>query len=338
MPGMHPFIVCGTPDGQKGRHMADLASPLPQTTGVKPKYRKRRITSKTLSLYVLFAPLAILLFLFSYMPIYGIIIAFKEYSPFVGIFGSPWVGFKYFVAFLTDEKFWSVVKNTLIISFLDIGFGFPAPIIFALLANEITNNKFKRPMQTISYLPHFLSWVVVYAVFYQLLSPVYGVINKFLVSAFGMEPINFVGLREWFRPMVVSLEIWKGVGWGAILYFATIAGLDTELYDAAYIDGASRLRQVFAVTLPGMASMIVLMLIFRIANFISVGFERIFVFANPVTYEVADVIAVWVYRRGLVDSQYSLTTAIGLTQSVIGFALLFTANKVASKVAGLGLW
>lgn len=318
--------------------MADVAPPVPELTGVRPRYKKRRITKKTLSLYLLFAPLAVLLFLFSYMPIYGIVIAFKDFSPFVGIFGSKWVGLKNFVAFLTDEKFWSVVKNTLIISFLDIGFGFPAPIVFALLANEITNTRFKRPMQTISYLPHFISWIVVYGVFYQLLSPVYGLVNKFLVLAFNIEPINFVAVRAWFRPMVVTLDIWKSVGWGAILYFATIAGLDPELYDAAYIDGASRLRQVFAVTIPGMAPMIVLLLIFRIAAFISVGFERIFVFSNPINYEVSDVIAVWVYRRGLVEAQYSLTSAIGLTQSVIGFTLLFTANKVAAKVAGLGLW
>jgi len=316
-----------------------VASTTDGTVAALPRRRRRIKNPRRLAKLCLFvAPAAILLVLFHYVPIYGIIIAFKDYSPYLGIFGTPWVGFKHFQAFLTDPKFWNVGKNTLVISGMDIFFGFPAPIIFALLANEITNSKFKRPMQTISYLPHFLSWVVVYGVFYQLLSPVYGVVNKFLVSAFGMEPINFLGLRQWFRPLVVAVEIWKGVGWGAILYFATIAGLDTELYDAAYIDGASRLRQVFAVTLPGMAPMIVLMLIFRIASFISVGFERIFVFANPVTYEVADVIAVWVYRRGLVEAQYSLTSAIGLTQSVIGFALLFTANKVASKVAGLGLW
>jgi putative aldouronate transport system permease protein len=318
--------------------MADTAAPATPLAGTRSPYRRRRITRKTLSLYLLFLPLAVLLFLFAYMPIYGIIIAFKDFSPFQGIFGSPWVGFRHFAAFLTDPKFWSVVKNTLIISVLDIGFGFPAPIIFALLANEITGTRYKRTMQTVSYLPHFISYVVVYGIFYQLLSPVYGIINKLLVLLLNIEPINFVALKQWFRPMIVTLDIWKGVGWGAILYFATIAGLDSELYDAAYIDGASRLRQVFAVTLPGMAPMIVLMLIFRISGFLSVGFERVFVFSNPINYEVSDVIAVWVYRRGLVEAQYSLTSAIGLTQSLIGFVLLFTANKVSAKVAGLGLW
>lgn len=320
--------------------MADVAPVIPEPALATPAapYRKRRITAKTLRLYVLFLPFAALIFLFSYVPIYGIIIAFKDFSPYTGIWGSAWVGLKNFVTFLTDDKFWSVFKNTIIISLLDIGLGFPMPILFALLANELNGRRFKRTMQTISYLPHFLSWVVVYGVFYQMLSPVFGLVNQFLQAAFGMEPVNFFAVRAWFRPMVVLIDIWKSVGWGAILYFATIAGLDSELYDAAYIDGASRLRQVFAVTLPGIAPIIVMMLIFRISSFTAVGFERIFVFSNPINYEVSDVLAVWVYRRGLVEAQYSLTAAIGLTQSVVGFVLLFTANKVSAKVAGLGLW
>lgn len=320
--------------------MADAVpqAPAPTTRAAIGSYKKKKITRKTLALYLLFAPLAVLLFLFHYMPIYGVIIAFKEFSPFRGIGGSPWVGFANFTAFLTDPKFWSVVKNTLYISVLDIVFGFPMPIIFALLANELTSMGFKRTVQTISYLPHFISWVVVYGIFYQLLSPIYGLVNKFLVAVFQIDPINFLALKSWFRPVIVATDIWKSVGWGAILYFATIAGLDPELYDAAYIDGASRLRQVFAVTLPGMAPIVVLMLILRISTFILVGFERVFVFSNPINYDVSDVIAVWVYRRGLVQAQYSLTTAVGLTQSVIAFVLLFTANKVAGKVSGLGLW
>lgn len=308
------------------------------STAVMPlKPRRRKITRKTISLWMLFLPPVVLLLLFNYAPIYGIIIAFKKYTPYVGIFGSPWVGFDNFKEFLTDNKFWAVVVNTVKISALDIVCGFPAPIIFALLANEITIKPFKRVMQTISYMPHFISWVVVFGVFYQILSPTYGVLNKGLM-ALGMESINFMAIRSYFIPMVVLLEIWKGVGWGAILYFATIAGLDTELYDAAYIDGASRLRQVFAVTLPGMAPMIVLMLILRVSGIFSVGFDRIFNFSNPINYEVSDVISVWVYRRGLVEAQYSLTAAVGLVQSALGFILVFSANKISGKVAGLGLW
>jgi putative aldouronate transport system permease protein len=299
--------------------------------------RRKKITKKTISLWVLFLPPVVLLFLFNYMPIYGIIIAFKKYTPYVGIFKSPWIGLANFREFLFDPKFWSVVGNTIVLSVLDITFGFPAPIIFALLANEIVSTPFKRTMQTISYLPHFISWVVVFGIFYQFLSPGFGILGR-VMTLVGLKPINIFAMVGLFRPMMVVLEIWKGVGWGAILYFATIAGLDPELYDAAYIDGAGRLRQVFAVTLPGMMPMIVLMLIFRLSSVFSVGFDRIFFFSNPLNYEVSDVIAVWVYRRGLVEAQYSLTTAVGLAQSVLGFIMLFTANKVSGKVAGLGLW
>lgn len=299
--------------------------------------KRKRITKKTFSLWLLFLPPVVLLFLFNYMPIYGIIIAFKKYTPYVGIFNSPWVGLANFREFLSDSKFWSVVGNTIIQSVLDIAFGFPAPIVFALLANEIVSTPFKRTMQTISYLPHFISWVVVFGIFYQILSPGSGILSRGLL-ALGLKPIDFLGKVVWFRPLMVILEIWKSVGWGAILYFATIAGLDPELYDAAYIDGAGRFRQVLHVTLPGMASMIVLMLIFRLSSIMSVGFDRIFFFSNPMNYEVSDVISVWVYRRGLVEAQYSLTAAVGLAESVLGFILLFTANKISGKVAGLGLW
>lgn len=299
--------------------------------------KRKRITKKTFSLWLLFLPPVVLLFLFNYMPIYGIIIAFKKYTPYVGIFNSPWVGLANFREFLGDSKFWQVVGNTIIQSVLDIAFGFPAPIIFALLANEIVSTPFKRTMQTISYLPHFISWVVVFGIFYQILSPGSGILSRGLL-ALGLKPIDFLGKAVWFRPLMVILEIWKSVGWGAILYFATIAGLDPELYDAAYIDGAGRFRQVLHVTLPGMAPMIVLMLIFRLSSIMSVGFDRIFFFSNPMNYEVSDVISVWVYRRGLVEAQYSLTAAVGLAESVLGFILLFTANKISGKVAGLGLW
>jgi putative aldouronate transport system permease protein len=299
--------------------------------------KRKRLTKKALSLWVLFLPPVVLLFLFNYMPIWGIIIAFKKYAPYVGILKSPWIGLANFREFLLDPKFWSVVGNTIIISVLDIIFGFPAPIIFALLANEIVSTPFKRTMQTISYLPHFISWVVVFGIFYQFLSPGFGILGR-AMQLVGLKPINVFAIVQLFRPMMVTLGIWQGVGWGAILYFATIAGLDPELYDAAYIDGAGRFRQVLHVTLPGMTPMIVLMLIFRLSSIMSVGFDRIFFFSNPLNYEVSDVIAVWVYRRGLVEAQYSLTAAVGLAESFLGFIMLFTANKVSSKVAGLGLW
>lgn len=297
------------------------------------------ITSRTINLWLLFLPVVVLLILFNYAPMYGLIISLKDFSPFRGIGGSPWVGLKHFEYFLGDPKFWQVVRNTLVISGLDILFGFPAPVIFALLANEITNQPFKRVTQTISYLPHFLSWVVVAGIFQQLLSPTSGLLQPWLARIVpGFEPFPILTMTRFFRPLVVSVEIWKGVGWGAILYFATLAGIDPNLYEAAYIDGAGRVRMAWHITLPGLMPIISLMFILRIAAFLSVGFERIFVFATPLVYEISDVLSVYVYRLGLVNAQYSLTTAIGLVSAVLGFLMLYGGNKLASKAAGLGLW
>ena len=298
---------------------------------------KRKITKRALSLFALFLPAAVLLFLFNYLPIYGIIISFKDFTPYRGILGSAWAGLDHFRFFLSDARFWNVVKNTIYISLLDILIGFPAPIVFALLANELASKPFKRVSQTVSYLPHFVSWVVVYGIMYQLLSPLHGMLNK-LVVLFGADPVHFMGRVDLFRPLVVILEIWKNMGWGAILYFAALTTIDSDLYEAAYIDGSSRLRMVFSVTLPGLLSVIMLLLIFRISRLFLVEFERIFVFANPLNYEVSDVLAVYIYRLGLEQAQYSLTAAIGLVQSVIAFCLLFAAHKVARKLTGIGLW
>ena len=206
-----------------------------------------------------------------------------------------------------------------------------------LLANELASKPFKRLSQTVSYLPHFVSWVVVYGIMYQLLSPLHGMLNK-LVVLFGADAVHFMGRADLFRPLVVVLEIWKNMGWGAILYFAALTSIDSDLYEAAYIDGSSRLRMVFSVTLPGLLSVIMLLLIFRISRLFLVEFERIFVFANPLNYGVSDVLAVYIYRLGLEQAQYSLTAAIGLVQSVIAFCLLFAAHKIARKLTGIGLW
>jgi len=293
----------------------------------------KRITG----LYLLIAPAVLLVFLFHYVPFYGIVISFCDFTPYLGMFRSPWVGFEYFKYFLSDAKFWSVAANTVYISFLDLVFGFPAPIIFALLANEIVSRPFKKVMQTISYLPHFLSWVVVFGIFYQFLSPSFGFIMH-LVVRLGGKPVNIMADARLFRPIVVSAEIWKGVGWGSILYFAALAGVEEQLYEAAYIDGAGRWRMVFSVTLPGIFPMIVLLLIFRISGLFSVGFDRIFVFSNPLNYSVSDVIGTYVYRLGLMQAQYSRSAAIGLTQSVIAFGLLYGANRLSGRIAGVALW
>ncbi|MFK7691979.1 ABC transporter permease [Paenibacillus sp. HJGM_3] len=311
----------------------------PATKRKRPNARrKRRVNMKTqFSLFLLLAPTLLLVVVFKYIPMYGVSIAFQDFSPFRGITGSPWVGMKHVIHFLTDETFWRVMGNTLILNFYDLIFGFTAPIIFAILANELVSTTFKRITQTISYLPHFLSWVVVSGFFYQVLSPDGGLLNAML-GWFGIEPVFFMTEKELFRGIVVSVGIWKEVGWSAILYFAVIAGIDSSLYEAAKVDGASRLRQIWHITLPGMVPMIVLLLLLRLSNLFEIGFERIFLLQNPLVIEVSDVISTYVYRIGLQNSQYSLTTAIGFVQSVLGFLMLITANRVSKKLVGVGLY
>ena len=303
------------------------------------KLKKKKANIKaSLILYAMIAPAVILLFIFHYIPIYGIVIAFMRFTPFRGVSGSPWVGLDNFRYFLTDTKYWSVMKNTVILSFYDLIFGFTAPIIFALLANEIVGKKFKRTMQTVSYLPNFLSWVVVAGIFRSILSPGTGLVNMVLSQVFGMDPIYFMARADIFRGILVVAEIWKGVGWGAILYFSVIASIDMELYEAAIIDGANRIKQTIYVTLPGLYPIIVLLLLFRIAGIFSVGFDRVFNMQSPLVYSVTDVISTYIYRLGLEQAQFSLTTAIGLTQSILGFTLLRSANWLSGRFAGLGLY
>ncbi|RAV12701.1 sugar ABC transporter permease [Paenibacillus contaminans] len=302
------------------------------------KRKKRRIDPKTqFALYLLIAPVLLLIFVFNYIPMYGILISFQDFSPFKGVLGSKWVGFKHIAYFLNDETFWKVMRNTLILNFYDLVFGFTAPIVFALLANEFMHKGIKRVIQTISYLPHFLSWVVVSGVFYQMLSPTDGIVNA-LLGLLNIDPVYFMVDKDLFRGIVVSSGVWKEVGWSAILYFAVIAGIDSSQYEAAMIDGAGRIRQMWHITLPGMVPMIILLLLLRLSSIFAIGFERLFVMQNPLVLDVSDVISTYVYRAGLLQAQYSLTTAIGFVQSVLGFLLLITANKLSKKLVGMGLY
>ena len=303
------------------------------------KKPKRRGDARSLWLFIMLLPALAFAFVFSYLPISGIIIAFKDFSPFLGMAKSPWVGFRFFKEFLTDQQFWMVFKNTMIINLYDIVFGFVAPILFALLVNEVMQKRFKKTIQTISYLPHFLSWVVVAGLYYKMLSPdETGIVNLILMQLFGIEPIYFMSLQHLFIPVVIFSEIWKSVGWSAILYFATLSGIDTSLYEAAYIDGAGRLKQTFHITIPGLLPIIVLMFLLKISNLFSVGFDRMFNMQNPIMLSVSEVISTYVYRMGLLNSQYSLTTAIGLTQSIMGFVLLVTANSISKRISNMGLY
>lgn len=275
--------------------------------------------------------------IFCYGPMYGAIIAFKNFDISKGIWGSDWVGAKHFVDFFNNVHFSRLLKNTFLISFYQIFWGFPAPIIFALLLNEIRHNKFKRVVQTATYLPHFVSMVVICGLIQSFVGRD-GIITDILVS-FGMERTNMLLKPEYFRTIYVSSEIWQQVGWSSIIYLSALSGIDQQLYEAATVDGAGRFKQALHVTLPGILPTVITMLILRLGQVMSVGFEKIILLYSPITYETADVISSFVYRKGLGESfQYSFTTAVGLFTSLINLLLVVISNKMSKKISGTGLW
>lgn len=296
------------------------------------------MANRDIPIYLLMAPAVLLLLVFHYIPIYGIIIGFKNYSPFKGVIASDWVGFKYFKAFLTDPSYWRVMKNTVIINIYSLLFGFPAPIILALLLNELSAIKFKKIVQTISYLPYFISWVVAASLVISVLSPTTGIMSIGISKIFGKEPVYYMVKKEYFRSILIISGIWKGIGMSSVYYLASISSIDPTLYEAATIDGASRWKQTLYITIPGLTSIIIVLLLLQIGSLLSIGFEQIFLLYNPMVYDVAEVISTYTYRLGLEQAQFSATTAIGITQSIVNFALLFTANRTAKKFAGWSMW
>ncbi len=286
--------------------------------------------------YLMAVPMIVFFVLFSYIPMYGVIIAFKNFSPKLGILGSPWVGFKYFENFFHSMYFARTVKNTALLSFYSLLWGFPAAIILALLLNEIRREKFKRTVQTVTYLPHFISLVVICGMIVDFTSTD-GLINSIL-SSFGVEPVNWLTKPEWFRTIYISSGVWQSIGWDSIIYLAALSGIDPTLYEAATVDGAGRWKQLINVTLPGIAPTIVIMLILNIGGLMSVGSEKIILLYNPMTWETSDVISSYVYRKGLIGSDYSFSTAVGLLESAIGFILLMAANKFSKKISETSLW
>lgn len=304
----------------------------------KKKNKSLILLKKSIPVYTLLLPGVIIHLIFHYFPIYGIIIAFKNFSPFKGILGSDWVGFKHFSYFLSDENFWRVMKNTIIINFYHLIFGFPVPILFALLINELRSNRFKKIVQTISYLPYFISWVVAASIVTTLLSPSTGLLNTILTNVFDIEPIYFLAKPRYFRTILVASNIWKSFGMSAVYYVAALASIDQSLYEASSIDGAGRWKQTVHITLPGLRNIIIVLLVLQIGSMITIGFEQIFLLYNPLVYDVGDVISTYTYRLGIERAQYSLTSAIGLTQSVVNFILVFLANKLARVISGWSLW
>lgn len=318
----------------KGRRGAGGAGPRRRE---RPSRRSLRMAvRRDWQLYSLAIVPLLFFAVFRYLPMIGNVIAFRQYLPGGPLFGTQWVGFYYFDQLVHDPTFWHVFFNTLILGGLALLFGFPAPIILALLLNEVISRSAKRFVQSVSYLPHFLSTVVVAAIMMQGLDTT-GIVNQAL-GWVGHAPITFLDDPGWFRPVYVSSEIWQYAGFGTILYLAALTTIDSQLYEAARIDGASRWRQTWHITLPGIRPTMIVVLILNIGTFMAVGFEKILLIYDPLTYPTADVISTYLYRVGIVTGSFSYAAAIGLFEAVIGLTLVFTANTFARRVLGAGLW
>lgn len=287
-------------------------------------------------LYAMFALPLIYFIVFKYGAMLWLVIAFEDFNAFKGVFDSKWVGLKWFEAFIKDPYFWNIVKNTILLNLWMLVIYFPAPILLALMINEVKNNYFKKFAQTVSYLPYFLSTVVVCGFIMNVVASD-GLVNQIL-NAFGLESVSFLMEPNWFRPIYVMSELWQGCGWGSIIYLAALAGVDQQLYEAASIDGASKLKQLIHISIPGIAPVISIQFLLTVGRLLTVGYEKIILLYNGATYETADVISTYVYRRGLIEANYSYGAAVSIFQSVIALILVVAANKAARKIGQTSLW
>lgn len=299
------------------------------------KLKKNILRDKYLLILVL--PGILYYVIFHYLPLYGVTIAFKNYSIAKGIMGSDWVGLKWFMKFFNSYYFVRLVKNTFLLSVYGLAWGFPIPIIFALLLNELKNGPFKKCIQTVSYLPHFISQVVIVGILVSFLSPVDGIVNN-IIQSMGYQPINFLSEPGWFRTLYIGSSIWKDFGWSSIIYLAALSNIDQEIYEASKIDGANRFKQMLHVTLPGIAPTIIILLLLNLGRIMSVGFEKVILMYKPVTYEVADIISTYVYRAGILNAEYSFASAVGVFNSVVNVCLLIIFNNISRKVSETSLW
>ena len=287
-------------------------------------------------LYLMLLPTVLYYLIWGYGPMYGIIIAFKQFTPRKGILSSPWAGFKYFQEFFTGPFVFRLIRNTVMINFWNLVFAFPLPIIFALLLNEVRNNFYKRTVQTITYMPYFVSLVVVCGMIVDFTASD-GVVGEF-IRIMGGTPKNLLAEPKYFRTIYVVSELWQRLGWDSIIFLAALTGINPELYEAARIDGAGKFKQTIHVTIPGIMPTIAILLILRVGSLMSLGFEKVILLYNPLIYETADVISSYVYRKGIVESNFSFATAVGLFNSVINFVLVILANKISAKITEVSLW
>ena len=313
----------------------------PSDTTHSPRRVERRQTLERAwrmrHFYLLLVPAIVLLIVFKYVPMYGAGIALVDYNIVKGILGSAWNNFKWFDWVFNDHFFWRVLRNTLVLSLLRLVIGFPAPIILALLLNEVRSNPYKRAVQSISYLPHFISWVVLGGIIKELLSPQRGMV-PYVMSAIGLDPINFLTNPSTFRVLLVATGIWQSVGWGSIIYLAALSGIDSELYESATVDGASRLQMALRVTLPSLIPVMTILLLLQLGNILEQGFDQIFNLYNDVVMSVSDVFETLVFRSGIEGAKYSYATAINLFQNAIGFIILLVANQFVRRHNEYSIW
>lgn len=309
------------------------------TTNLTKKKKKsiwRRIWQHRLY-YLFMLPGIIWFIIFSYIPMYGLTVAFKDFNFIGGITGSPWAGLKYFKEFFNFYQSWEIIRNTLTISVMKLVIGFPMPIILALLLNEVKLMKFKKTVQTISYLPHFISWVVVVTILQRMLTPYGGPINE-MIASLGFDKIQFLGNLEYFYQVVILSDIWKTVGFGAIIYLAVISGVDQQLYESAKMDGANRFRQMWHITIPSIRPVMVIMFLLACGSIMTVGYEQLLLLNTPSTASIGTVLDVYVIQSGLEQGRLSYATAVGLFQGIIGVILIIVANSISKKVNETSLW
>jgi putative aldouronate transport system permease protein len=316
---------------------------------VKPERRAKRRMSKieltktikkiirNYDLYLLLLPTLAYFIIFHYVPMYGLQIAFKNFNPVKGILGSPWVGFDNFERFFESYQLGTIIRNTLGISIYELFVAFPAPIILALMINQLTNERFKRFVQTVTYAPHFISTVVVVGIVYLLLSPQTGAVNN-LLGLFRIDPVFFMGSADWFKTVFVFSGIWQNIGWGTIIYLASLTGVNPEFHEAAVVDGATKLQRVMFIDIPAIMPTVIIMLIMNMGHMMSVGFEKVYLMQNQLNVDSSETIQTYVYKAGLVQAQYSYASAIGLFNTVINFILLITVNKIAKSLKQTSLW
>ncbi|AIQ29010.1 ABC transporter permease subunit [Paenibacillus sp. LMG 31459] len=312
-----------------------LAASKPSMSAVFRRQKLKRL-ARNRWLYIMLLPGLLYFITFKYVPMYGILLAFKNYQPFLGFVDSEWVGMKHFDRFFGDPLFWKLLKNTFVLAAYNILFFFPLPIVLALMLNELRSQTYKKTIQTLVYIPHFMSWVVIVSIAYLFFTTEGGLVNEAIASV-GGEKIQFLLSPGWFRTFITGEVMWKETGWGTIIFLAALAGVDTQLYEAAKIDGAGRMRQLWHITLPAIRSTIVILLILRLGNFLDTGFEQIFLMLNPLNREVGEVFDTYVYTTGISQGEYSYSTAVGLFKSVVGLVLVFGSNFLAKRFGEEGI-